>query len=165
MYNNIYQQFGYAPWDNYQINYGYPITCPKPEDCDFYNFYEKLNLGFKPADTISEYMHLIQQRPKNLIISPGELVHFMRENKFNLDRSTIESFEKSIRSDKYTIYGFKYSILTEKLTFNQFSELMARLGCSIKLFDERKDQICCIDPTSRWCWPCKGQYCHVQCPI
>lgn len=163
---SYYQPYTYIPWNNYNqfFKYGKAIACPDPDDCDFYGFYEKFNLGFKPADTKREYLNLLQNKPQNLIVTPRELISFLKSKKFNLDNSTIESFIKSIKGDKNTIYSFKYSILADKLTFNEFTELIARLGCSLRLFDQRKDNICCIDPPMRWCAWCEGQYCAVQCP-
>jgi hypothetical protein len=71
-------------------------VCPDSDDCDYPPFYEKLNLGFKPADTKNELIHLRRIKPKNLINSPGQMAAFLRINKFNLDIDTINNFLKAL---------------------------------------------------------------------
>ncbi|PEW37399.1 hypothetical protein COJ17_29300 [Bacillus thuringiensis] len=97
--------------------------------------YEKL--GFSPATNKQEYLSLLDKKPQNLITSKEEFDKYFQKSFNFLETESIE-----IEFDDQGFENFRYIDLADKLTFNQFSELLARLGMSLELFEGQKDHRC-----------------------
>ncbi|WKT75557.1 hypothetical protein [Lysinibacillus fusiformis] len=105
-------------------------------------------LSFVPAESKEEYDALVKRKPADMITDVSNLKTLKAGNNFlsEIDHGIWSKFEESLIFHNGGLGGFHYGELIEKLPFKQFEELLANFGIGLKLFCDRRRQVCFIDP-------------------